>query len=64
MIIQSKNRGATLVEYAIGAAILVAVFAAAAAYLMEATNERVEQSSSITSQNLPCEVGLTGDQCK
>ena len=58
-----NSKGATLVEYALCAGILVAVFAVAAVYLTDATNFRVDQSSKITEGNLPCEVGLIGDQC-
>jgi len=51
------ERGASLVEYAISAAILVAVFAVAGKVLYDAALARGEKSADTVKSAVPCESG-------
>ena len=55
--------GATLVEYAIALAILVAAFAIGASFLYSAAQSRRDSSLDSQRKSLPCNGGLTGDDC-
>ena len=59
--------GATLVEYAIVAAMVAASFGAVAAFMQRAAARRADASIEAVADMVPCRVGLAGqgvDGCK
>ncbi|MCB0318068.1 MAG: hypothetical protein KDD56_04875 [Bdellovibrionales bacterium] len=58
-----KERGAELVEYAIAAAILIAVFIVAGIIIRSSSSERGEASMGIHQDAIPCGADLNGEEC-
>ena len=56
--------GASMVEYIICLAILIGVFLAASEYLQEDADQRTNTVLNMAETTLPCEAGLSPDQCK
>ena len=63
MIPNHPERGAAYVEYAIGVALLLGVFIIGSATLRAATISRGDAAMNSAATVIPCEVGLTGEEC-
>ena len=60
---QRGEAGANIIEYAIAASILIAVFILASNWLEQSGRDRTSHSTSAVEKTLPCGVGLSPDQC-
>ena len=58
-----KETGAQLMEYAIGAVILVAVFVVAGVVIQDSGKTRGDEAMKIHQDAVPCGTDLTGDEC-
>ena len=61
--IGKSERGASLAEYAIALGILVIIFVLANSYLRSTGDARTQKTLNISTTALPCESGLSADQC-
>ena len=59
----NKETGAQLIEYAMGAAILLAVFIVVGFVIESSGKKRGDASMSIHEESVPCGADLSGDEC-
>lgn len=55
--------GVTMIEYAIGLALLILALVGALNFLQEAAEERAEESQGTVKTMVPCDGELSGEQC-
>ncbi len=58
-----SQRGSTLVEYVVGASLLVAIIVASVQGLHVAASGQAERSLSVVQGVTPCNGELSGDEC-
>lgn len=63
MINLKDTKAATLVEYCITLTILIGLFVAAFTFFKSSAESRRDKAAQSQNQALPCDGGLSGDDC-